>query len=238
MSKKLIVSAALIFAAAFATAQDYTIKMNVKVEGLPPEFAGFGEQEWVNYMKGDKYKREMTSMMGANTTSFDGKTMVFINEQMGDKSGYTASKEELEAANAKAEKPEAKPKIEYTTEKKMIAGYECNKVIVTVTGKDKKVDKINLWVTEKIKNPQGSAKVEGRRGMGMDFGDVKGYPLEIEINQKAEGQDLKVLISASEVLTTPIDDAVFKVDTEGYKMISFKEYQEKMKAAMANGAGH
>ena len=60
---------------------------------------------------------------------------------------------------------------------------------------------------------------------------VKGYPLEMEMSQSQQGMDMKILITATEVLTTPIDDATFTVSTEGYKMMSYKEMQEKMKAA-------
>jgi hypothetical protein len=43
--------------------------------------------------------------------------------------------------------------------------------------------------------------------------------------------DLKLLVTATEVITAKIEDSVFKVDTTGYKMITYKEMQEKMKAA-------
>ena len=44
--KKIITSLAFLLLSAFATAQEnYTIKMNVKVEGMPPEMAGFGDQD-------------------------------------------------------------------------------------------------------------------------------------------------------------------------------------------------
>ena len=229
--KKIITSAALLFISACAIAQDnYTVKMNMKIEGLPPEYAGFGEQEMINYVKGDKYKNEISSMMMTSVSAFDGTKLTSITEQMGNKSGYTATKEELDAAD-KNEKPEAKPKIEYTTEKKTIAGYECTKAIVTSIGKDKKENKMSVWVTDKIKSNQAQGKKRGGRGMSMDLGDLKGYPLEMEMSQSQQGMDMKILISATEVSTTPIDDAIFTVNTDGYKMMSYKEMQEKMKAA-------
>lgn len=228
--KKIIASAAMLFIAGCAIAQDnYTVKMNMKIEGLPPEYAGFGEQEMVNYVKGDKYKNEISSMMMTSVSAFDGSKLTSITEQMGNKSGFIATKEELEAAN-KSEKAEEKPKIEYTTEKKMIAGYECTKAILTSVDKDKKENKMNVWVTEKIKSNQAQGKKTGGRGMRMNLGDLKGYPLEMEMSQNQQGMDMKILITATEVLTTPIDDAVFTVSTEGYKMMTYKEMQDKMKA--------
>jgi len=236
MTKKIITSVALILTSAIAVAQEsFTVKMNMKIEGLPAEYAGFGENEMVNYFKGDKYKMEMTSMMGSSITSFDGKKMVQLNEQMGDKSGFTATKEEMDATK---EKSDAKPKIEYTTDKKMIAGYECTKAILTTAGKDKKEEKMNVWVTEKIKNPQPKGGSSGRKGMGMDLGDLKGYPLEIEMSQNNQGMEMKILITTSEVSTANIDDSAFNVSTDGYKIISYKEHQEKIKAMQAKGGSH
>ncbi|MBA3682364.1 MAG: hypothetical protein H0W73_14570 [Bacteroidetes bacterium] len=226
--KKIITSAALILVSALAVAQDnYTVKMNMKIEGLPPEYAGFGEQEMVNYVKGEKYKNEISSMMLTSITAFDGKKLTSVTEQMGNKSGYTATKEELEAAE-KTEKAEAKPKIEYTTEKKTIAGYECTKAILTSVDKNKKEHKVTVWATEKIKHEP--KRKTGGKGMSLDFGDLKGYPLEIEMNESQQGMDMKIMITASEVSTAAIDDSVFNVNTEGYKMMTYKEMEEKMKA--------
>lgn len=236
--KKIITSVALALFTTAVMAQDYTIKTYVKVDGLPPEYAGFAEQDIVSYIKGEKYKREETSMMGSSTSAFDGKKLTVISEQMGEKSGYTATKEELDAAKKTEKEKEVKPKIEYLSDKKTIAGYECSKAVMTVTGKDKKEEqKITLWVTEKIKMPENKGGTGGRRSMSMDFGDLKGYPLEIEFATKGDGQEIKVVVTTSEVLTTNIEDAVFNVSTEGYKMSTYKEHQEKMKA-MQGKAGN
>ena len=231
--KKTIASVALLVFTICAFAQDsYTVKMNMKIEGLPPEYAGFGEQEIINYIKGDKHKNEINSMMMTSVSAFDGNKLTTITEQMGNKSGFTATKEELEATS-KNEKGESKPKIDYTNDKKTIAGYECTKAVISTLGKDKKENKVNVWVTDKIKAENNPAKKTGGRGssMMMDFGDLKGYPLEIEMNTNQQGMAMKILISATEVLTTPIEDSFFTVSTDGYKMMSYKEMQEKMKAS-------
>jgi hypothetical protein len=234
---KLITSAALLLVSAFAFAQEsYTVKMNMKIEGLPPEYAGLGEQEMVSYMKGDKYKQEMTSMMGSQIMAFDGKMHYQLFEQMGEKSGFTATKEEMEA-DKKQKDESSKPKIEYTNEKKMIAGYECTKAIVTpAPSKDKKekMEPVTVWVTDKLKSPEPATK--GRRGgMGMDFGDLKGFPLEIAMNSNQGGQNMKIMIAASEVSTGNIDDKEFTPSTDGYKLSTYKEFKEKMKAQEAKG---
>lgn len=228
--KKIICTAIIALASVAAFAQDcYTVKMTMKIEGLPPEYAGFGDNDIVHYSKGELYKQEMTGMMGSNVNFFDGKMLTSLSDQMGNKAGYTISKEELDAAEKK-EKSGTPPKIEYTNEKKTIAGYECTKAIATTLDKDKKENKVTLWVTDKIKQSEGYKKGAAGRGNGMNFGDLKGYPLAIEAAQNQGGMEMKVLMTATEVSTAAIDDAVFKPNTEGYKMMTFKEYMDKMKA--------
>lgn len=234
MKKTIACIALALMASATSIAQDnITVKMNVKVEGLPPEYAGFGEQEIVTYLKGEKSKTEMTSMMGSNITVYDGKKLISLNEQMGNKSGFTATKEEMDAEKDK-DKDKVKPKIEYTTEKKTIAGYECTKAIVTNVGKDKKENKTIVWVTDKIKTPEKPKGGGGRGGM-MDLGDLKGYPLEMEMAMSQQGMDMKVLMTTSEVSTSNIDDSVFAVSTDGYKMKNYAEQKAEMKKMEAEG---
>jgi hypothetical protein len=228
--KKLITTIALIFVACITNAQDnLTIKMALKVEGLPPEYAGMAESEIVSYIKGNKSKEEQIGMMGTSITINDGKITTALVEQMGEKTGWTATKEELEATSAK-EKDQNKPKIEYLTDKKTIAGYECTKAIITVVGKDKKETKVTVWFTEKLKTNES----KNRRSLNLNFGDLKGRPLEIETAMNQQGMELKIFVTTTEISTTSIDDSVFKVDTTGYKMITYKEVLEKMKAAEAS----
>ena len=223
--KKIMTCAALLLMSALTFGQEnYTVKMTMKIEGLPAEYAAMGEQETVTYLKGEKSKVEVTGMMGSQIALFDGKTHIFLSDAMGNKSGYTATKEEMDAADKSSN--ESKPKIEYTTEKKMIAGYECTKAIVTSVDKDKKEDKIIVWVTDKIKSD--IAKRKGSKNM-MNLGDIKGYPLEMEMKKNQGGMDMKIMMTATEVSTAPIPDSVFNVSTEGYKMSSYKEAMEKMK---------
>lgn len=232
MTKRLITAAAFILLSGIALSQEiYTIKTSLKVEGLPAEYAAYGEQEIVTQIKGEKSKTEVSSMMGTQTVLFDGKTQTSLSEAMGNKTGFTATKEELEAAEKSDKDP--KPKVEYTTEKKTIAGYECTKAIITSVGKDKKENIMTAWVTDKIKHDMKGKKASGR-GM-MDMGDLKGYPLAMEMSTSQNGMDMKILMTATEVNTNPIDDSVFAVNTDGYKMMTFKEWSQKMKDAKQGG---
>ena len=223
--KNSIITAALILSTAFINAQEsYTLKMSVKVEGLPPEYAAYGEQDITTCVKGDKVKTEVSSMMFSSITYFDGKTYTMLSDAMGNKTGYSATKEEIDAANK--DKKTDKPKIEYTSEKKTVSGYECTKAIITTLDKEKKENKTIVWITDKIKaNPNMS----GRTG-SMDFGDLKGQPLEMEINTSRQGTEMKVKMTTTEILTTGLDDSVFKPNTDGYILSSYSKKTKKMKS--------
>jgi len=220
--KKLSIAAFVMIASLVSGQDNYTIKMNMKIEGLPAEYAAMGEQETVTYIKGEKHKTEVTGMMGTQVNSFDGKVYTVLIEQMGNKMGYRATKEEMDAAG---DKNEQKPKVEYTTEKKTIAGYECTKAIVTTVEKDKSENKVTVWVTDKIKSD--AARKKGR-GM-VNLGDLKGYPLEMEMKKSAQGTDMKITITATEIKTDAVADSVFEINTDGYQMSTYKEAMDKMK---------
>lgn len=230
--RSVLLSAAVSLSALSLSAQDYTIKMSMKVDGLPPEYAAYGEQDITTYIKGKLTKTEINSMMVTSVVFIDETKLTSLTEAMGNKTGYTVSKQELESME-KNEKSEA-PKIEYTTEKKTIAGYECTKAIVTNVGKDKKEVKTLVWVTDKIVLDETTKKMRKASGRGMDLGDLKGYPLSIESSMSQNGMDMKIIMTATEVSTSPIPDATFVVNTEGYKMMTYKE---AMDAAKSMGGG-
>ncbi len=221
-------------------AQDnMTVKSSLKIEGLPEEYAGMAENDIVTYVKGEKSKIEVTGMMVNQVTLNDGSLTTVLMDQMGTKSGWTMTKAESEA-DEKEETKSEKPKIEYTSEKKTIAGYECTKAIVTsMVGKDKekKEVKTNVWFTDKIKMPS-SAKVGKRTSMGPDLAELKGYPMQIEMAMNQGGMEMKMIITVTEVDTKAVDDKIFVVSTEGYKMMSYKEMKEQQKKQMEAAGQH
>jgi hypothetical protein len=212
-----------------AAQENYTIKMNVKAEGLPPEYASFAEQDIVTFVKGEKTRTDINSMMYNSTVWYDGKVLTSVNERAGSKTGFTATKEEMEA---ESDKPQ-KPTIEYLNEKKTVAGYECSKAIVTSKDKENNEKKMTVWYTDKIKIDP-SHRRRSNRGM-TDLSELKGHPMAMEMSQPFQGGEMNLKITTTEVLTTPIDDAQFVVNTEGYKMMSYKEAKETMK--MQGGRG-
>lgn len=235
--KKTIITAILACGLSLINAQDnFTIKMTVKVEGLPEEYSAMAENEVVVYMKGEKSKQELTSMMMNQTSVNDGSVTTTVMEQMGNKTGWTMTKADIEAEEKENEAKKTKPNIEYTTEKKTIAGYECTKAIVTsLMGKEKKEQQSTVWFTEKIKQP--TTKTSSKRGMmgGPDLSSLKGFPMQTEMSMNQQGMEMKVVTTVTEVSTNSIDDGIFKVNTDGYKMMTYAELKETMKKTQGGG---
>ncbi len=197
------------------TTEGYVL-YDMKIEGLPPEQAAMmGDMETKVTFKGGKVLTEMTSMMFTNQTSVDDNGMVMLMEQMGNKIAVKMTKAEIEKEAAKAKEKSAEPKIEYLNETKTIAGYECKKAIVTLTGKDKKEEKMEVWYCEKFDNPNK----EGRgKGQGFMKG-LKGMPFEY-----AGGQGgMKFKMVAKEVSVDPVSDAKFALSIDGYKLMTMDE---------------
>lgn len=204
--------------------ENYTIKMAMRMEGLPPEMAAMGEMEITNYIKGDKLKSETLGMMGGRTLLIDGEKMTSLNDRMGNKTGYTATRAELEEADKIKNNP--KPKLNYTSEKKTIAGYECTKVVVTTLREKEEMTSI-LWVTDKL-NIKNNSLMRAQGGKdGLDLSELKGYPLAMEMNQSMNGQNLQMIMTATSVTAGPIDDAIFQLSTEGYRMMTYKEMMSR-----------
>lgn len=192
------------------------ILYDMKIEGLPPEQAAMmGDMETKVTFKNGKALTEVTSMMFSQQMVVDETGMTMLMEQMGNKIAMKQTKEEMDKAEAKVKDKPADPKIEYTNETKMIAGYECKKAIITTVGKDKKEEKMEMWYCEKFENPNKEGKGRGQNVMK----GLKGMPFEY-----AGGQGgMKFKMTAKEVSTDPVADSKFVLSTEGYKVMTADE---------------
>ncbi|MBS1637402.1 MAG: hypothetical protein JST26_15915 [Bacteroidetes bacterium] len=217
--KKLFTTVAAVTIAALSltaqTKEGYVI-YDTKIEGLPPEQAAMGEMETKVYFKDGKSMTEVNSMMYSMQTVMDDKGMLMLMDQMGNKFAVKQTKEEMEKEAAANKDKEKEPKIEYTTETKTIAGYECKKAIVTTyVGKDKKEEKVDVWYCEKFDNPNKQGAGRG----GSLYKGLKGMPFEYSMNQNG----LKINVVAKEVSTDPVSDSKFVLSTDGYKMMTMEE---------------
>lgn len=218
--KKLFATLAVVALSALtsnAQVKEGYIVYDMKMEGMPPEQAAMmGDMELKITFKNGKSLNEMNSMMFTNQTAMDDKGMTMLIESMGNKMAVKQTKEEMEKEAAKSKDKPADPKIEYINETKTIAGYECKKAIVTMVGKDKKEEKVELWYSEKFENPNKEGK---GRGQGIMKG-LKGIPFEYA----GGGQGgMKFKMTAKEVSEDPVSDSKFDLSTDGYKLITMDE---------------
>jgi hypothetical protein len=199
-----------------AQIKEGSITYDMKMEGLPPEQAAMmGDMELKSTFKNGKALTEMSSMMFSNQTLIDEKGMTMLMEQMGNKIAIKQTKEEMGKEEAKIKDKPTDPKIEYINETKTIAGYECKKAIITMVGKDKKEEKMDIWYCDKFENTNKEGK---GRGQGFMKG-LKGVPFEYAGGQG--GMKFKML--AKEVSIEPVADSKFELSTEGYKMMTMDE---------------
>ncbi len=199
-----------------AQIKEGTITYDMKIDGLPPEQAAMmGDMETKVAFKNGKSLSELNSMMVTTQTLVDDKGMVMLMEQMGNKIAIKQTKDEMEKEEAKQKDKPTDPKIEYTSETKTIAGYECKKAIITMVNKDKKEEKMEVWVSDKFENTNKDGK---GRGQGFMKG-LKGMPFEYSSTMGP----MKVSVLAKSVSTEPVPDSKFELSTDGYKLMTMDE---------------
>lgn len=219
--KKLIFS--LIAVAGLLTTQaqvkEGSITYSVNFEGLPPEYASMMKgSELKVYFKEKKSRSEFVNAMTSNTTISDENTTTTLVDAMGQKYFYKMNKADME----KESKKNPEPKITYVDEKKTIAGYECKKAVLETKNDKGEAQKMDVWYTDKIQSSSGSGRNQGQ------FKNLKGAPMEFSMNQ---GQ-FKMQMTATNVSTSPVADAKFVANTEGYTEKSYAEMKQ-----MGGGGG-
>jgi len=66
----------------------------------------------------------------------------------------------------------------------------------------------------------------------IDLSELKGYPLSMEMDQQFNGMTLKMIMTARSVTIGPLEDSVFVVNTEGYRMMTYKEMLSRQSTQM------
>ena len=199
-----------------AQIKEGAITYTMTIDGLPPEQAAMMEgMEMKTIFKNGKIRSEWNSAFGSSVTVTDGKGgYTTLMDQMGQK---IFMKGKVDDAKKKEDKLKD-PKINYVSETKSIAGYECKKAIIeTETGKGESV-KSTVWFTDKF------APIESGGGRGMQFPGLKGVPLEFEMPQGP----MTIKVTASNVSTTSVSDSKFEVSTEGYTEMSPEDMMKSM----------
>lgn len=200
MKRLLTVLALLIATCIHAQVKEGTIVFDMKMEGMKDDMAKMmGNMSSTLYFKPGKTLNIVKTNMNTMKTYSDATGVLLLMEQMGQKLYKKMSSADLDKQTSGTT-----TKITYTTEKKVIIGYNCTKAIITVTTKGNAVP-ITVWYTDKL-----PVIVSGTDA--KTFKDLKGMPLQYTLNQ---GQ-MNITLTAKSISTTPVPDATFNVSTAGY----------------------
>ena len=148
--------------------------------------------------------------------------LTFLFDAMGQKMMVKSTKEERK--KLEEEQMESMEGVEIVYDKsstKDILGYKCIKA--TLKGEEVPLN-FEMWVSEDI-------RASNKLIQGMQAFELKGFPLEYVL----EMEEFSMTFSATEITKT-VDPNVFKVKTDGYKQMTFEEFQTQM-GSMGGGMG-
>ncbi len=169
-----------------------TIKFHSHIEGTEdPNILSQGESD-INIIIFGNYTKTVVSQEGLgviNITNGDAKSAVTILDIMGMGKYYI----EMPAEKLQEAQKNAKYDYNKTGEKKMIAGYEAEKVEVTVT--DLETDENKSFVVY-----VSSALNTGADINFMETPGLAGYPLRTEVKRDIDGTDITIVTEAVEVI--------------------------------------
>lgn len=148
--------------------------------------------------------------MRMNTKSEKG---IVLMDMMGQQKFKTIDSDDVnsEEEDSKVDMPE----IKYLKKYKEIAGYKCQKAVITV---EESGPPVVMYVTEKLEMPKGFEKYTEQ----LNMAGVKGFPMAIEI----ESDDMKVNITAQAVDFVKQSKKIFDLKApEGYTEMTSQDLQ-------------
>ena len=217
--KKIIsaLSIALLFAITLSAQKSFegvvTYSISFEKSGLPPDaITMLKGAESVVYIKGDKRRVDMKTIMQSTTSVMDDKTktVLMTMDVMGQK--YLIRMNEADLKKEKDAAPVTS--IIYLDETKEIAGYARKKAEVTLKETDGSGQFFVVYYTDAI--PPNNTK--------NTFEGLKGFPMEYDISKAG----VNMSFSAKSVSEETVIDSKFEFPKEGYKETTMDELQKAM----------
>lgn len=174
-----------------------SITYSMKMENSPLA-AIAGDMQIKLYYKGVKSLTDMSAAVYSVKTLVTDTGALTLMDAMGQK--YYIKTKALPADSIKG----AMPTVNYVNEYKQIAGYNCQKALVTFKV-NTNVDTAVFWITEKL--PIVSFGKEAALFKGL-----KGMALEYSISMAG----INMTVTALSVSDAPVPDSIFQLSTEGY----------------------
>ena len=200
----LSIAATLCFAVvSFGQSFEGKITQKIEFDNLPAEMEAYRSMlpsKTITYFKGDLTKVEVPTMMGSQIiiSSKKNNTTTLYMDMMG-------KKIKKETALVDNGSDQNKPEVKKTKETKMIAGYKCYKVILSVEGTE-----MEMYITDEIPNAMKD-KVPG----------IDGFPMEFSMS--AQGMDMLYSVSKVEKRTVTAKEIAAP---EGYKELTPEEQEQ------------
>lgn len=167
--------------------------------------------EMTQTYKENKIRTEQKSSMGSTIIISDSETKIttILIDMMGNKMAITQTKEDAE--KAVQEMPEVK--VTYLDETKTIAGYNCKKATVEVSGEEKSV--LDVYYTDQL-------EVSNPNSLSF-FKDIKGVLLEY--SQSAG--DLTMKFTAKEIKKSKVKDSLYEIP-DGYQQLTQEQFRSML----------
>lgn len=212
MKRVVILSLSVLFVKLHtATAQkivsDATISYNISIVTAQKAAttATLSGSTYTVFLKGALSKTEMTSNLGSEKVIHDGKagTAVMLREYSGQKLMITLTKDDWEQRNKKT----ANLSFNFTTDAKVIAGYNCTKATASLS--DGKL--VTVYFTKEL--------VSSNKNYNPTFQNLPGLPLEYEF----ESGSMRFIYTLNKIDFNSIPAAKFEYPKSGYRVISYAE---------------
>lgn len=187
------------------------IKYKMSVEGTTdPNILSQMPEGTETYIFGNYTKTVISPVPGVNViniTNGDAKKTYLIYDITGIGKYYIETTE----ADLKEKKANIDTKYDYTGEKKTIAGYECEKVVTTVTDKETDEETSVVMYVSKDLNPSSAINFGSNDGL-------VGYPLYMETKTEINGAEVTLIQEATEVTPSKkVKLAEFLIPADGQK---------------------
>ena len=163
-------------------------------------------------IKDGKSYAEMSSAMGLLTvvyiSDYEAKTLTQLVKVVYKKHICIQQADELDKAIAAS----PKPKVQFTSDTKVIAGYKCKKAIISYD--DPKMPKFDVFYTDEI-------AIE-KPNWFNEFREIDGVLLEYQLKR----YNIELRFTAKTITPGPISDDTFKVPDDDYRKVSQKELED------------
>jgi len=187
----------LAFGQNFSGTVNYTIAIKDLPEGVPASMMDqFIPSKMIIYVKGDKMATTLNAgAMQHMIMNAKSDTAYMIMDET--KTIYSIASD----SPSQKDKENSKPVVVKTTSTEIIAGYLSTKYQVTTTMGNQKLNQ-EVWVTDKFKTPKPRVNAST-----YFFADIQGLMTRMTTSTMG----MTMTVEATEISTTPPDDAVFKL---------------------------